>query len=137
MTPLRQYYIRQAGGGGGGHGIGPIYSVPPFVQRGYVIGSFLRGLWRTVRPVLWSGAKILGREAMRTGRNIMSEIAANPGQARDILSTQNIIKKLQGVARKRKKASSHSHKAKRVKIAKRKSSKCKAPPETIKRDIFS
>jgi len=137
MTPLGQYYIRQAGGGGGGHGIGPIYSIPPFVQRGHGIGSFLRGLWRTVRPVLWSGAKILGREAMRTGKNIMSEIAANPGQARDILSTQNIIKKLQGGGRKRKKASSHSHKAKRVKIAKRKSSKRKAPPETIKRDIFS
>lgn len=90
-----------------------------------------------MRPVLWSGAKILGREAMRTGGNIMSEIAANPGQARDILSTQNIIKKLRGGGRKRKKASSHSHKAKRVKIAKRKSSKRKAPPKTIKRDIFS
>ena len=92
MTPLGQYYICEAGGGGGGHGIGPVYSVSPFIQRGHGIGSFLRGLWRTVRPVLWSGAKILGREAMRTGGNIMSEIAANPEQTRDILSPQNIIK---------------------------------------------
>jgi len=137
MTPLGQYYIRQAGGGGGGHGIGPVYSVSPFVQRGHGIGSFLRGLWRTVKPLLWSGAKTLGREALRTSGNIMTEIAANPEQARDILSTQNIIKKLRGGGRKRKKASSHSHKAKRVKIAKQKSSKRKAPPETIKRDIFS
>ena len=78
MTPLGQYYIRQAGGGGG-HGIGPVYSVSPFVQRGHGIGSFLRGLWRTVQPVLWSGAKSLGREALRTGENIMTEIDANPG----------------------------------------------------------
>ena len=63
----------------------------------------------------------------------MTEIAANPEQTRDILSLQNIIKKLRGGGRKRKKASSHSHKAKRVKIAKYKSSKRKAPPKTIKR----
>ena len=90
-----------------------------------------------MQPVLWNGAKSLGREALRTGGNIMTEIAAIPEQARDILSTQNIIKKLRGRGRKRKKASSHSHKAKRVKIAKRKSSKRKVPPETIERDIFS
>jgi hypothetical protein len=77
MTPLGQYYIRQAGGSGG-RGIGLVYSVSPFEQRGHGIGSFLRGLWRIVRPVLWSGAKFLGREAMRTG-GILTEIAANPG----------------------------------------------------------
>ena len=143
MTPLGQYYIRQAGGGGGEHGIGPVYSVSPFVQRGHGIGSFLRGLWRTVKPVLWSGAKFLGREALRTSGNIMTEIATNPGQTNDILSihaaetTQNIIKKLRGGGRKRKGASSHNHKAKRVKIAKQNSSKRKAPPKTIKRDTFS
>jgi len=72
----------------------------------------------------------------------MTEIAANPGQTGDILSkhatetAQNIIKNLRGGGRKRKRASSHNHKAKRVKIAKQKSSKCKAPPKTIKRDIL-
>jgi len=143
MTPLGQYYIRQAGVGGGGRGIGPVYSVSPFVQRGHGIDSFLRELWRNVQPVLWSGAKSVGREVLRTGGNIMTEIAANPGQTGDILSkhatetTQNIIKKLRGGGRKRKRASSHSHKGKRLKIANRKSSKRKAPPKTIKRDIFS
>jgi len=94
-----------------------------------------------VRPVLWSGAKSLGREALHTGGNIMTEIAGNPGETGYILSkhaketTQNIIKKLRSGGRKRKKASSHNHKAKRVQIAKRKSSKRKAPPKTIKRDI--
>jgi len=73
----------------------------------------------------------------------MTEIAANPGQTGDILSkhatetTQNIIKNLRGGGRKRKRASTHNHKAKRVTIAKQKSSKCKATPKTIRRDIFS
>ena len=113
MTPLGHYYVRQAGGERGDSGIGPIYSVQPFVQRGHGIGSCLRGLWRTVRPVLWSNAKYLGREALRTGGKIMTDIADNPSQTGDILakhvskSTQNIIKKLRGGgARKRKRASS-------------------------------
>jgi len=130
--------MRQAGAGGGGSVIGPVYFVSPFVQLGHGICSFLRRLWRIVRPVLWSGAKSLAREALRTGGNFMTEIAANPGQTGDILSkhatetTQNIIKKLRGGGRKRKRASSHNHKAKRFKIAKQKSSKRKAPPKTIK-----
>jgi len=143
MTPLGQYYIRQAGGGEGGRAIGPGYSVSPFVQCGHGIGSFLRGLWRTVRPVVWRGAKSFGREALRTGGNIMTEIAANPGQTDDILSkhatetTQNIVKNLRGGGRKRKRASSHNYKAKSVKIAKQRSSKRKASFKPIKRDIFS
>ena len=157
MTPLGQYYIRQAGGGrGSDSGIGPIYSVPPFIQRGHGIGSFLGGLWRTVRPVLWISAKSLGRKALRTGGKIITEIADNPTQTGHILSqhaaetTEIIIKKLRGGSRKRKRAASRKQprkhrkakSAKRAKITKRKSSsskKRKAPSssKTIKRDIFS
>jgi len=137
MTPLRQYYVRQAGGGRGGEsGIGAIYSVLPFVQRGHSIGSFLRGLWRTVRPVLWSNAKSIGREALRTGGKIITDIADNPAQTRvcDVSkhvseSTQNFINKLRGGGggrvRKRKRASSRKprkQKTKRARITKRKSS---------------
>jgi len=45
MTPLGQYYIRKAGVGGepGHSGIGPIYSVPPFVQRGHCMAVFSAG----------------------------------------------------------------------------------------------
>jgi len=137
MTPTVQYYIRQAGGGGGrgsDSGIGCIYSVPPFIQRGHGIGSFLRGIWRTVRPVLWSSAKSLGRKALCTGGKIMTEIADNLSQTGHILSqhatetTQNIIKKLRGDSRKRaasRKPPRKHHKAKRAKITKRKSSSSK------------
>ena len=138
-------YTSSGGGGGRGtSGIGPIYSVRPFVQREHGIGSFLQTLWRTVRPVLWSNAKSPGREALRTGGKIMADIADNPSQtdARDILSkhvsesTLYIIKKLRGSgsgARKRKRSSSpktRKQKNKRARITKR-----KASSKTIKRDI--
>ena len=73
------YYLNQAGRGrGGGHnGIGPIYSTPPFVQRGHGIGSFLSGLFRFDRPILWSGAKVVGRETLRTGGKVFQDIAEN------------------------------------------------------------
>ena len=49
--PLVQYCLHQAGRGSRS-GIGAIYSIPPFVQRGYRIGSFLSGLFRLVQTVL-------------------------------------------------------------------------------------
>ena len=84
MNPLTRYYIHQAGGGGGGgrDGIGPIYSVPPFVQRGHGLGSLLGGLLLSIRPLFVSGlrtaGKALGREALRTGGKILTDIADNP-----------------------------------------------------------
>jgi len=137
-----KYYVRQAGGGGrerGDSDIGAFYSVSPFVQRGHGIGSFLRGLWRIVRLVLWSNAKSLGREALRTSGKIMTDIADNPAQTRfrDIVSkhvsdsTQNInrLRGGGGGVRKRKRATfrkSRKQKTKRARITKRKSfSSCK------------
>jgi hypothetical protein len=46
--------------------------------------NVLAGLFRTLRPILWSGAKTvgneaikaLGREALRPGSNIIKEVAA-------------------------------------------------------------
>ena len=63
--PHLQYYLHQAGRRSHS-GIGPIYWVPPFVLRGYGIGSNLSGLFRLFRPVNWSGVKAVGRETMRT-----------------------------------------------------------------------
>jgi len=47
MDPLVRYKLHQAGHGrvAGKHdGIGPIYAAPPFLQRGYGIGSFGRAM---------------------------------------------------------------------------------------------
>ena len=114
MDPLMRLYFHQAGHGArsrGKHdGIGPIYAAPPFLQRGYGIGSFLAGLWRMVRPVLWSGAKTVGRETLRTGGDVLTDIvrSTDDGNPRGIISrrlnetAQNLIGKLRGRGRKRK-----------------------------------
>jgi hypothetical protein len=89
MNPVVKYYVSQASRGNGrgdSSGIGPIYSIAHFVQRGQGIGSLLSGLFRIVRRVLWSGAKTVGgqtfkalrREALRTGGKILQDIAENP-----------------------------------------------------------
>ena len=72
--PLLQYYLHQAGRGSYSE-LGPIYSVPPFLQRGQGFGSFLSGLFRLVRAVLWSGVMAIGRETLRTGGRILSVLA--------------------------------------------------------------
>jgi hypothetical protein len=44
------------------------------MQRGNGIGSFLRGLFRFVKPLLYSGAKAIGKEALKTGSYILTDI---------------------------------------------------------------
>ena len=123
-----------------GHsGIGPIYSVPPFVQRCHGIGSFLSGMFRLVRPVLWGGIKAEGRETLRTGGKIFPDLAYNTSsdvKPRYIIakhvrdSAQNLIQKLQGRGRKRAAA------LKSRGLSPKKKAKTKAA-KTTKRDIFS
>ena len=136
MFPLKLYYRKQAGAGGGSdHGIGRIYSTPPFLQRGHGIGDFFGSLFRWVMPIILSGVKALGRETLRTGGDILSDIAeAKPTtslQAKDIVSKhlyesrQNLINKLSGRGRKRKGPSAKN---------KRKPNK---KAKITKRDIFS
>jgi len=150
MDPLVQYYRRQAGRGR--EDIGSICSTPPFVRWRHGLGNVLAGLFRTLKPILWSGAKsigketlkALGREALRTGTNIIRDIAENPPtQTTDIISkhvsdsTQNIINKLRGSGtRKRKRAASiTARNAKRKKKAKRTLPRKRRV--TMKQDIFS
>jgi len=101
MDNLVKYYVRQAGGGGGGdNGVGPIYVVPPFVQRGHGIGSFLSGLFRAVRPILWSGAKLLGKEALRTGGKILTGIVDNPNVGASKIISRNVTESLKNLRAK-------------------------------------
>jgi len=110
MDPLVHYYIHEAGRGKN-NGIGPVYATPLVLQRGYRIGSFLSGLLRVVRPIVWSGAKAVGRETLLTGGDILRDLARSPPDQnpRGIVSkhvtesTQNLYAKLLGRSRKRKK----------------------------------
>jgi len=104
------------------------------MQRRHSLGSVLSGLFRTLRPILWSGAKsmgketleVLGREALRTGGTILTDITENPqAETKDIISrhvsdsTQKIINTLRGSgARKRKRAMSATRNAKRKRKSK-------------------
>jgi len=137
MDPLVRYYLHQAGHGGRHDGIGPIYAATPFLQRGYGIGSFLAGLWRMVRPVLWSGAKTVGRETLRTGGDNLTDIARSSGDEnpRDIIkrrlneTAENLIGKLRGRGCKRKAGGGRGVTKRRQKGGKK--------PRLTKRDIFS
>ena len=127
-----RYYIHQAGRVKN-NGIGQVYATELVFQRGYGIGSFLSGLWRVVRRIVWSGAKALGRETLRTGCDILTDIArSSPDKIpRDIVSkhvtefTQNLIAKLRVRGRKRKRSG---------KSVKPRASK---KPRLTKRDIFA
>jgi hypothetical protein len=70
MDQYTRYYVKQSGGGN----IGPVYRASFRVQRGNGIESFFRGLFRFVKPLLYSGAKAFGKEALKTGSNILTDI---------------------------------------------------------------
>ena len=62
------YYMQQSGNG-----------MPFFqgarLQRGHGIGSFLSGLFRSAWPLIQTGAKALGKQALRTGLQIANDVA--------------------------------------------------------------
>jgi hypothetical protein len=43
------------------------------MQRGKGIGSFI-GLFRFVKTLLYSGVKVVGKEALNTGSNVLTDI---------------------------------------------------------------
>jgi len=70
MDRYTRYYVNQSGGGE----IGPVYRASFRMQRGNGIGSFFRGLFRFVKPLLYSGAKAVGKEALKKDSNIITDI---------------------------------------------------------------
>jgi len=78
MHPLEIYYLNQEGRGlTPSEGIGPVYAAPLYLQTGHGIGIFFVSLFRWVRPILWRGAKAVGRESLRTGGKILTDNAEN------------------------------------------------------------
>ena len=62
------YYLHQAGKGY------PVYAGRRY-QRGDGLGSIFGGLIRAAAPLLKRGAKTLGRQALKTGLNIVGDVA--------------------------------------------------------------
>lgn len=64
-----EYYLNQAGSG-----FSNIYAGPSY-QRGYGIGSFLGGLFRSVYPLLKKGTVALGSELLKTGASCLGDLS--------------------------------------------------------------
>jgi len=70
MERYTRFYVNQSGGGE----IGPVYRASFRVQRRNGIVSFFRGVFRFIKTLLYSGAKAVGKEALKTGSNIVTDI---------------------------------------------------------------
>jgi hypothetical protein len=87
---------------------------------------FLSSLFLLVRTVLWSGVKAVGRETLRTGGKILTDIADTDTKPRDNISkhvgesAQNLIPKLpDGESKRTALRRISSKKLKRIKLIKR------------------
>lgn len=89
MDEFTKYYLEQAGGGAGASGsadlaVGETYAAGfRRGQKGRGVGDFFKGVWSFVSPLFKSGASALGKQALRTGADILTEAAA-AGPSADI-----------------------------------------------------
>ena len=72
MSHYITYYNNQISGGGN-QGIRNVY-VGSRYQRGSGIGGFLKGLFRVTLPYIKSAARFIGKEAFKTGINVIDDI---------------------------------------------------------------
>lgn len=80
MSHYIQYYNEQVGGG-----VKSVYTGAPY-QRGSGIGSFFGSIFRRIAPYLVRGAKAVGKEAVRTGLNVIDDVAYNGANFKEALS---------------------------------------------------
>jgi hypothetical protein len=73
-----QYYIRQQTGKG--------FVGDPY-QRGGGLGNIFRGLYRFLLPLAKSAGKAVGKQALRTGAHIASDLVAG-GDLKKVLKTR-------------------------------------------------
>ena len=64
-----EYYLNQCG-----HGMPVFYGA--HIQRGHGIGSIFSGLFRSIFSMLKRVAPVIGKKALQTGIDIMSDVAA-------------------------------------------------------------
>lgn len=81
------YYTGQLGGGLS-H-IGSLYVSPRVLQHGRGIGSFFASLYRTLKPLLFSGANVIKNQAVDTSKAILNDFGRKP--LRNILEEQGKI----------------------------------------------
>ncbi|KAK3907144.1 Putative uncharacterized transposon-derived protein [Frankliniella fusca] len=70
ITIMSDTFVDTVSAGGGQYYAGSSY------QKGHGIGSWLGGLFRTVLPLLKSGATAVGREAARAGAHVLADVAS-------------------------------------------------------------
>lgn len=78
------YYLSQIGGGL--NDIGPLYSSPRYLQQGRGVGSFLGGIFKYLRPLLYSGLNALKKQTLKAGVNVLNDLGKRP--FKDILTQQ-------------------------------------------------
>ena len=95
----KSYYLTQAQHGG---------NLPAFhgarFQRGYGIGSFLKGLFRSAVPFIKDGAKAIGKTALSIGLNIANDVLSgqdlkSSAQARALEAKNSLKNKAISTAR--------------------------------------
>lgn len=136
-----EYYLNQAGSGFSNVYAGPVY------QKGYGIGSFLGGLFRSVYPILKRGASAVGTELFKSGKNIISDIvnSQDPQQVikkrgKETLSNLSKIvgDKMFGEGYKPRLLNKRAHspsKNRAVKKQKKKDTKVKSKPDSKKKVV--
>lgn len=89
MSHYDLYFDAQTGGGSrtGYGGISHVYIGSPN-QRGHGIGSFLGGLFRRIIPLLKQGAQTVGKEALRSGVNIVNDIVESGVRPKEAFKTR-------------------------------------------------
>lgn len=89
MAYYDEYFDMQTGSGArtGYGGISHVYIGSPN-QRGHGIGSFLGGLFRRIIPLLKQGARTVGKEALRSGMNVATDIMESGIHPREAFKTR-------------------------------------------------
>lgn len=89
MDYYDEYFDMQTGSGArtGYGGISHVYIGSPN-QRGHGIGSFLGGLFRRIIPLLKQGARTVGKEALRSGINMATDIMDSGIHPREAFKTR-------------------------------------------------